>query len=104
MRGRRLFYPAGFLSRRKPVKQVLKAVRRVRDDDLRLIVKGQVERNLGVLERAAARDPRVEVVLDDLPVSEHLTFPAKPKILLGESEAIRRVHERFQSRTRLGRS
>jgi glycosyltransferase involved in cell wall biosynthesis len=83
--GQRLFYPAGFLSRRKPVKQVLRAVRRVRDDDLRLIVKGQVERNLGLLERAAARDPRVEVVLDDLPVDEHLALFASADICVAPS-------------------
>ncbi|MDX6582825.1 MAG: hypothetical protein QOI10_2009 [Solirubrobacterales bacterium] len=66
------FYPAGFLSRRKPVAEVLKAFRRFDDEDARLVVKGQVERELKTLESGARRDPRVEVILDDLPTDEHL--------------------------------
>ncbi len=65
------FYPAGFLSRRKPVAQVLRAFRRL-PGEARLVIKGQVERKLELLERGAARDPRVEVILDDLPTDEHL--------------------------------
>ena len=68
----RFFYPAGFLSKRKPVPEVLKAFGRVEGADLRLTVKGQVERRTDLLARGSQRDPRVEVVLEDLPVDEHL--------------------------------
>ena len=61
------FYPAGFLSKRKPVKEILKAFRGLDRDDARLVVKGQVERELDMIERGAKRDPRVEVVIEDLP-------------------------------------
>ncbi|MQA74943.1 MAG: glycosyltransferase [Solirubrobacterales bacterium] len=82
--GLRFFYPAGFLSRRKPVKEVLRAFRRV-DGDASLVVKGQVERELGLLERAVARDPRVEVVLEDLPIAEHMALFASADVCLAPS-------------------
>ena len=47
--GIRFFYPAGFLSKRKPVAEVLKAFRRFDRDDARLVIKGQVERELETL-------------------------------------------------------
>jgi len=68
----RLFYPGGFLSKRKPVAEVLKAFRRFDDPRAGLVIKGQVERELDLLNRGAKRDPRVEVVLADLPTDEHL--------------------------------
>ncbi len=78
------FYPAGFLSKRKPVPQVLKAFRKV-PGEARLIVKGQVERELETLERGAARDPRVEVILADLPADEHLRLFASADVCVAPS-------------------
>jgi glycosyltransferase involved in cell wall biosynthesis len=66
------FYPAGFLSRRKPLPQLLKAFRRVDGDDLRLLVKGQVEREEVLLAEGRHRDSRIDVMLEDLPLDEHL--------------------------------
>jgi glycosyltransferase involved in cell wall biosynthesis len=66
------FYPAGFLSKRKPVSEVLRAFGRVQDEDCRLVVKGQVERKQDLLQRGARRDSRVEVVLEDLPTDQHM--------------------------------
>ncbi len=83
--GVRFFYPGGFLSRRKPVAEVLKAFRRYRDDRARLVVKGQVERQLGSIGRAAARDPRVEVVLEDLPADRHLRLFAAADVCVAPS-------------------
>jgi len=83
--GRLFFYPAGFLSKRKPVSQLLKAFRRVEGDELRLIVKGQVEREMELLERGARRDPRVEVVLEDLPSDEHLRLFASADVCIAPS-------------------
>jgi 1,2-diacylglycerol 3-alpha-glucosyltransferase len=82
--GLRLFYPAGFLSRRKPVKEVLRAFRRV-DGEASLVIKGQVERKLALLERAAARDPRVQVVLEDLPIDDHMARFAAADVCLAPS-------------------
>ncbi len=70
--GLMFFYPGGFLSKRKPVAEVLKAFRRVKAGDARLLIKGQVERELDLLDRGVARDSRVEVRLEDLPTDEHL--------------------------------
>ena len=81
----RYFYPAGFLSRRKPIKQILKAFRRLDAADARLIIKGQVERERGLLDRGAARDPRVEVMLSDLPTDEHLRLFASADVCVAPS-------------------
>jgi len=82
---RRFFYPAGFLSKRKPVPQLLEAFRRVDGDELRLLVKGQVERETDLLERGARRDPRVEVILADLPSDEHLRLFASGDVCVAPS-------------------
>jgi 1,2-diacylglycerol 3-alpha-glucosyltransferase len=79
------FYPAGFLSRRKPVGEVLKAFRKVDGDDLRLLVKGQVERELDLLTDGARRDPRVELVLDDLPLDDHMRLFASADVCVAPS-------------------
>ena len=84
--GRVVFlYPGGFLSKRKPVAEVLKAFGKVRDERLRLVVKAQVERKVALLEHAAERDSRVEVVLDDLPTDEHLRRFAAADVCLAPS-------------------
>jgi glycosyltransferase involved in cell wall biosynthesis len=67
-------FPGGFLGHRKPLEPVLEGFMRVRDERLRLIVKAQVERKklIGPAQQAAARDPRIELRLGDLPTAEHL--------------------------------
>jgi len=79
------FYPGGFLSKRKPLPQLLKAFRAVEGDDVRLLIKGQVQRELEVLDRGVRRDPRVEVVLEDLPTPEHLALFASADVCLAPS-------------------
>jgi 1,2-diacylglycerol 3-alpha-glucosyltransferase len=83
--GLRFFYPAGFLSKRKPVREVLRAFGRVPGEAARLIVKGQVEREMELLERGARRDPRVEVILEDLPTNEHLALFASADVCVAPS-------------------
>jgi glycosyltransferase involved in cell wall biosynthesis len=79
------FYPAGFLSRRKPVAEILKAFRGLDRDDARLLIKGQVERELDTIDRGARRDPRVEVVIEDLPTEEHLRLFASAHVCVAPS-------------------
>ena len=79
------FYPAGFLSKRKPVDAVLDAFGKTRDDRFRLVIKAQVERQRKKLERAAETDPRIEVILEDLPTDEHLRRFAAADVCLAPS-------------------
>jgi 1,2-diacylglycerol 3-alpha-glucosyltransferase len=79
------FYPGGFLTRRKPVSEILRAFRRLPGDGVRLIVKGQVERKLDLLDRATRRDSRVEVLLEDLPTDEHLRLFASADVCVAPS-------------------
>jgi 1,2-diacylglycerol 3-alpha-glucosyltransferase len=82
---RLFFYPAGFLSRRKPLPQLLKAFRRVDGDDVRLLVKGQVDREADVLEQGRRRDPRIDVILEDLPLDEHMRLFASADVCVAPS-------------------
>jgi len=65
-------YHAGLLGKRKPFKEVITAFSATPEPELRLIVKAQIERRMKFLERAVKDDPRVELVLEDLPTDEHL--------------------------------
>ncbi len=66
-------FPGGFLGHRKPLKPVLEAFSRTRDERLRLLVKAQVERKAVAAAEAAAReDPRIELAVADQPTAEHL--------------------------------
>jgi 1,2-diacylglycerol 3-alpha-glucosyltransferase len=79
------FYPAGFLSKRKPIAEILKAFRGLDRDDARLVIKGQVERELETIDRGARRDSRVEVVIEDLPTDEHLRLFASAHVCVAPS-------------------
>jgi 1,2-diacylglycerol 3-alpha-glucosyltransferase len=48
-------------------------------------VKGQVERGRDLLERGLARDPRLEVILDDLPTDQHLKLFASADVCVAPS-------------------
>lgn len=80
-----LFYPAGFLSRRKPLRAILAAFRRVRDPEMRLVIKAQVERRTEQLDEARHADPRVEVLSEDLPTAEYLSLFASTDVCLAPS-------------------
>jgi glycosyltransferase involved in cell wall biosynthesis len=79
------YFPGGFLTRRKPIRAVLEAFSRTTDPRLRLCVKAQVEKKVGLLNEAAERDPRIELVLDDLPEEEHLRLFAAADACLAPS-------------------
>ena len=81
----RFFYPAGFLSKRKPLRPLLRAFSAVDDPGIRLTVKAQVERQARRLHRAAEEDPRIEIVLEDLPTDEHLRRFAAADVCLAPS-------------------
>jgi glycosyltransferase involved in cell wall biosynthesis len=51
---------------------VLKAFTKSSDPRLRLVMKAQVERKTGRVERMAEKDDRIEVIYEDLPTDEHL--------------------------------
>ncbi len=81
----RLFYPGGYMTERKPLKPVVRAFRKSEDPRLRLVLKAQVIRKTGFVEKMAARDDRIEVIYDDLPTREHLQLFADCDALLAPS-------------------
>jgi len=81
----RFYFPGALLGPRKPHKEVVEAFTAARGDNLRLIFKAQLERRMGYLERAATADPRIELVIDDMPTDEHLRLFASCDVCLGPS-------------------
>jgi 1,2-diacylglycerol 3-alpha-glucosyltransferase len=80
-----LIYPGGFMSKRKPFEAVIEAFSRVDDPRLRLTVKAQVERRVRKVRRLVERDPRIEVIWDDLPTSRYLQLFADSDVCLAPS-------------------
>jgi 1,2-diacylglycerol 3-alpha-glucosyltransferase len=80
-----MVWPGSFMGRRKPLDEALEAFGRVRDQRLRLLLRGQVKRKAGKLAEAAARDPRIELLLEDRPTAEHLQTFANCDVCLTPS-------------------
>ncbi len=78
-------YNAGVVSKRKPYREVVEAFALAGNPNLRLVFKAQLERQTEYLNRAAGRDPRIAVVLEDLPTSEHLQLFADSDVCLAPS-------------------
>lgn len=72
----RLLVPGSFMGRRKPLDEMLDAFSRTKDERLRLVIKGQTSRKEGKLVKAAKRDPRIEILIEDQPTDQHLRFVA----------------------------
>ena len=81
----RLFFPGGFMSKRKPLAETLRAFRKAKGPELRLIVKAQVERGVDAVREAARRDERIEAIAEDLPTEEHLRLFASADACLAPS-------------------
>ena len=81
----RLFFPGGFMSKRKPLEPTLKAFRKAKGPELRLVVKSQVERGVDAVRNAAGKDERIEVIAEDLPTDEHLRLFASADACLAPS-------------------
>ncbi len=81
----RYFFACSFLGPRRPMREVLKAFRRVGGDHLRLRVSAQLPRRAEQLQRAAARDPRIELLLEELPTAEYLAAFAASDVCLAPS-------------------
>ncbi|HET6831539.1 MAG TPA: glycosyltransferase family 4 protein [Solirubrobacterales bacterium] len=75
-------YHAGLLGKRKPFKEVIRAFSATREPESRLIVKAQIERRMNFLERAVKDDPRIELVLEDLPTDVHLQMFADADVCM----------------------
>jgi 1,2-diacylglycerol 3-alpha-glucosyltransferase len=80
-----LFFHGGLLGKRKPLNEILEAFSRTTNPDLRLLIKAQVERRMGKLEKAQGKDPRIELVLADLPTAQHLQLFADSDVCLTPS-------------------
>jgi len=81
----RLIYPGGFMSKRKPFEAVIEAFSRVEDPRLRLTFKAQVERRVRKVEKLVKRDPRIEVIWEDLPTARYLRLFADSDVCLAPS-------------------
>lgn len=72
----RLLVPGSFMGRRKPLAEMLEAFSMTRDERLRLVIKGQTSRKEGKLAKAAGADSRIQILIEDQPTDQHLSFVA----------------------------
>jgi 1,2-diacylglycerol 3-alpha-glucosyltransferase len=82
----RLVFPGGFLGHRKPLAEVIEAFSRTTEVRLRLLIKVQLERKqLRPAKRAARRDSRIELLVEDQSTAEHLRTFANCDVCLAPS-------------------
>ncbi len=81
----RFFFPGGFMSKRKPLADVLDAFQATDGERLRLLLKAQVSRRVKAVEKAATRDRRIDVIWDELPTDEYLRLFASTNVCLAPS-------------------
>jgi 1,2-diacylglycerol 3-alpha-glucosyltransferase len=74
-----LIFPGGFMSKRKPLAESIEAFRAAEGEELRLIIKAQVERQITRVKRMARgdrrigrRDKRIEIRTEDMPTEQYL--------------------------------
>ena len=72
----RLLVPGSFMGRRKPLAEMLEAFAMTKDERLRLVIKGQTSRKEGKLAKAADADSRIQILIEDQPTDQHLSFVA----------------------------
>jgi glycosyltransferase involved in cell wall biosynthesis len=73
------------MGKRKPFAEIVEAFTRARGDHLRLLIRGQVDREGGRLEKAAGGDRRVTIELEDRPTADHLLQFASCDVCLSPS-------------------
>lgn len=79
------------MSKRKPIAEVIEAFRAAEGDELRLILKAQVERQHKQVKRLARggrigrRDKRIEVITEDLATPEYLRLFASADAIIAPS-------------------
>jgi 1,2-diacylglycerol 3-alpha-glucosyltransferase len=79
------YVPGSFMGKRKPFPEIVEAFVRTDDPRLRLLIRGQVDRKAGRLEKAAGGDGRVMIELEDRPTEEHLRQFASCDVCLSPS-------------------
>jgi 1,2-diacylglycerol 3-alpha-glucosyltransferase len=79
------YVPGSFMGKRKPFPEIVEAFVRTDDPRLRLLIRGQVDRKAGRLEKAAGGDGRVMIELEDRPTDEHLRQFANCDVCLSPS-------------------
>ena len=77
--------PGSFMGKRKPFPEIVEAFTHAKGDHLRLLIRGQVDRKAGKLEKAAGGDERVVIELEDRPTDEHLRQFASCHVCLSPS-------------------
>ncbi len=81
----RFVVPGSFMGKRKPFPEIVEAFTKARGDHLRLLIRGQVDRKAGKLEKAAGGDERVMIELEDRPTQAHMRQFAACDVCLSPS-------------------
>ena len=80
------FYPAGYLSKRKPTIEAVEAFCNVDDQRARLIIKAQHDiRGKEFVEHCKTLDARIQVIVEDLPTEAYLNLFSQSDVSLAPS-------------------
>ena len=79
------YFPGGYMGSRKPLKPAIQAFRRAKGDNLRLVVKAQVDSRANFVRKVGEDDPRLELIIEDMPAEEHLRLFASADVCLSVS-------------------
>jgi glycosyltransferase involved in cell wall biosynthesis len=79
------YFPGGYMGSRKPLKPTLEAFHAARGENLRLLVKAQVDARQNLVNRMAERDSRLQLIIDDMPTAEHQRLFAGADVSLAPS-------------------
>ncbi|MFM1833572.1 MAG: hypothetical protein RLZZ461_1888, partial [Planctomycetota bacterium] len=82
----RFLYPGGYLSDRKPTAETIAAFTCVPDPRARLLIKVQdLVKGPALAEEASTRDPRIRVIVGDLPTADHHALLASADVFVAPS-------------------
>ncbi len=81
----RLYFPGGYMTKRKPLRPTLDAFQAARGDELRLLLKAQVEKRQKMVQKAVREDARIEPIFDDMPTEAHHRLLASVDAFLAPS-------------------
>ncbi len=79
------YFPGGYMGSRKPLKPTLDAFHAARGDNLRLLVKAQVDARQKLVAKMAEKDHRLELIVEDMPTEAHQRLFAGADVIVAPS-------------------
>ena len=79
------YFPGGYMGSRKPLRPCLEAFHAAKGENLRMLVKAQVDARQKLVTKMAEKDERLELIVDDMPTEAHQRLFANADVSLAPS-------------------